>query len=75
MQRKDAKTIIMYYRSIPEMKRLLQQERRELEDEYCGKAQWSDLRKAGPLTASGRSKTGCRFWRTTSGTFRAPLTL
>lgn len=36
MQRKDAKTIIMYYRSIPEMKRLLQQECRELEDEYCG---------------------------------------
>lgn len=36
MQQKDAKTIIMYYRCIPEMKRLLQQERRELEDEYCG---------------------------------------
>lgn len=36
MQRKDAKTIIMYYRTIPEMKRLLQQERRELEEENYG---------------------------------------
>lgn len=34
MQRKDAKTIILYYQAIPEMRRILQKERRELEAEY-----------------------------------------
>lgn len=36
MLRKNAETIILYYRDIPEMRKLLIQERRELEDEYCG---------------------------------------
>ena len=36
MQRKDIKAIILYYRSIPEMKRLLLQEKADLESEYCG---------------------------------------
>ena len=36
MRMQDVKAVIMYYRDIPEMKKLLIQERRELEDEYCG---------------------------------------
>ncbi len=36
MRRKDVKTIIAYYFGIPAMRGLLDQERRELEDEYSG---------------------------------------
>jgi DNA-directed RNA polymerase specialized sigma24 family protein len=36
MQRKDAQNIILYYRAIPDMRKLLKQERRELEEEYLG---------------------------------------
>lgn len=36
MLQKNAETIILYYRDIAGMRRLLLQERRELEDEYCG---------------------------------------
>lgn len=35
MQRKDAKTIILYYRAIPDMRRLLMKERQQLEDEFA----------------------------------------
>ncbi len=36
MQRKDTQAIILYYRAIPDMKKLLKAERRELEEEYLG---------------------------------------
>jgi len=36
MRRKDAETIILYYKAIPGMKKLLNQERDVLEDEYDG---------------------------------------
>jgi DNA-directed RNA polymerase specialized sigma24 family protein len=36
MQRKDTIAIITYYRAIPGMEKLLKEEQRELENEYCG---------------------------------------
>ena len=72
MRRKDVKTIIAYFYGIPAQRRLLDQERAELEAEYNG-LRGTSYDGQMPGTCGGswkRSPSGSTSWRQTGRKFR-----